>query len=465
LVPISGDVLGGRYRLEDRIASGGMGEVWRATDSLLGRGVAVKLLHTRQADDPGFQARFRHEARTMALLHHPGVADVYDYGETDRGDDAYIVMAHVDGQPLDRRIAETGRLDPATTMSIVAQAARALQAAHAAGIVHRDVKPGNLIICPDGTVVLVDFGIARSANSATLTGANEVIGSARYIAPEQVSKDPTGPATDVYALGAVAYHCLAGHPPFLGDNPISVAMRHLHEDPPPLPADVPEPVRAVVTTAMAKKAADRYPSAEAMAEAATAAASGTAPAAGIAAATAATAATALAAGDAVTQPVAAGGGGDSTRVLPVPGPEADGPPPRRRAAVWALLLAALAAVGVALAFAIPALLNPGPSDPTPPTRQQPGVSPQVGEGESGSGAPAQPGATPSAPGDDSEGPGETPAGDNPGNPGPAPSGPGGGEPTPPGDDEPTEPEPTQPAEEEEEPPPSPVEQAPATGAP
>jgi serine/threonine-protein kinase len=450
-----------------------MGEVWRATDSLLGRGVAVKLLHTRRADDPGFQARFRHEARTMARLHHPGVADVYDYGETGKGDDAYIVMAHVDGQPLDRLIAETGRLDPDTTMSIVAQAARALHAAHAAGIVHRDVKPGNLIICSDGTVVLVDFGIARSAHSVTLTGADEVIGSARYIAPEQVTKDPTGPATDVYALGAVAYHCLAGHPPFLGDNPISVAMLHLHEDPPPLPADLPEPVRDLVTTAMAKSAADRFPSAAAMAEAATAAASTTS--AGANAATAAAAPLAAGSGEAVTQPV--GASGDSTLVIPPAGqghgPDSDDPEPgqrrRGRAAVWALLFAALAVVGVALAFALPAMLDPGRSDSPPPTQQQPGASPGAGQGESGegSGAPAQPGTTPSAGGEGSQPAGQpdatAPGGGNPDNPGPAPSGPGGEDPTPP-DDEPTEPEPTQPAEEEE-PPASPAGQAPATGAP
>src|SRR5690348_15630778 len=177
-------------------------------------------------------------------------------------------MTHIDGQPLTERIAEAGRLDPAATMSIVAQTARALSAAHGAGIIHRDVKPGNLITKPDGSVVLVDFGIARSANSATLTGVNDVVGTAQYIAPEQVSKQNIGPATDIYALGAVAYECLAGRPPFLGDNPVTVAMRHLNDDPPPLPADVPPPVRDLVATAMAKKPADRFPTAAAMADAA-----------------------------------------------------------------------------------------------------------------------------------------------------------------------------------------------------
>ncbi|MEU4240179.1 serine/threonine-protein kinase [Actinoplanes sp. NPDC026619] len=265
-MPHPGEILGDRYRLDDRIAAGGMGEVWQATDTVLGRDVAVKTLHAGRAGDPGFQTRFRHEARAMAVLHHPGVADVYDYGQS--GPDAYIVMARVNGQALNERIAERGRLSPAETMSIVAQAGRALEAAHQAGIVHRDVKPGNLIIQPDGTVVLVDFGVARSAESAALTGAKEVVGTALYIAPEQVSKEATGPSADVYALGVVAYHCLAGHPPFMGDTPIAVAIQHVNEEPPALPADVPPAVADLVMTAMAKDPADRFSSASAMADAA-----------------------------------------------------------------------------------------------------------------------------------------------------------------------------------------------------
>jgi len=271
---LPGQVLGDRYRLDDRIAAGGMGEVWRATDTVLGRDVAVKTLHAGRAEDPGFQTRFRHEARTMAVLHHPGVADVYDYGQS--GPDAYIVMARVEGEALNQRIAARGRLTPDETMSIVAQAGRALEAAHQAGIVHRDVKPGNLIIRPDGTVVLVDFGVARSAESVALTGAKEVVGTALYIAPEQVSKDKTGPSADVYALGCVAYHCLTGHPPFMADSAIAVAMQHLSEEPPPLPAEVPPPVRAVVETAMAKDPSQRFSSAAAMAQAAELASAGAA---------------------------------------------------------------------------------------------------------------------------------------------------------------------------------------------
>lgn len=271
-MPHPGEVLGDRYRLDDRIAAGGMGEVWQATDTVLGRDVAVKTLHAGRAEDPGFQTRFKHEARAMAVLHHPGVADVYDYGQS--GPDAYIVMARVQGEALNQRIATRGRLTVPETMSIVAQAGRALQAAHQAGIVHRDVKPGNLIIQPDGTVTLVDFGVARSAESAALTGAKEVVGTALYIAPEQVSKEQTGPSADVYALGCVAYHCLTGHPPFMGDNPITIALQHVRDEPPPLPRDVPPAVRAVIETAMAKDPAARFSSAAAMADAAELASAG-----------------------------------------------------------------------------------------------------------------------------------------------------------------------------------------------
>jgi eukaryotic-like serine/threonine-protein kinase len=270
-MPHPGELLGDRYRLDDRIAAGGMGEVWQATDTVLGRDVAVKTLKADRATDPGFQTRFRHEARAMAVLHHPGVADVYDYGQTGDAGDAYIVMARVQGEPLNQLIATRGRLTPVETMSIIAQAARALEAAHQAGIVHRDVKPSNLIVQPDGTVVLVDFGVARSAESAALTGAKEVVGTALYIAPEQVSKQTTGPSADVYALGAVAYHCLTGHPPFVGNNPIAVAMQHLHDPPPALPGDVPETVRVLVATALAKDPDQRFSSAATMADAADAA--------------------------------------------------------------------------------------------------------------------------------------------------------------------------------------------------
>ncbi|MGW3811399.1 serine/threonine-protein kinase, partial [Micromonospora sp. NPDC005113] len=172
-MPSVGQVVGDRYRLVESIASGGMGDVWRAVDETLDRCVAVKMLHPRLVADAGFGERFRREARAMAALRHPGVAQVYDYGEMSRPGEpvlAYIVMECVQGQSLSERIAEVGQLGAAEAMSIAAQTARALQAAHDAGIVHRDVKPNNLIIEPDGHVVLVDFGVAVMPEAASLTG-------------------------------------------------------------------------------------------------------------------------------------------------------------------------------------------------------------------------------------------------------------------------------------------------------
>jgi predicted Ser/Thr protein kinase len=265
-MPKADQVLDGRYRLIEQIAAGGMGDVWRATDEMLRRTVAVKLMH-----DGRFGGRFRTEARAMAALHHPGVADVYDYGETTTADGTaqpYLVMACVEGQPLSDRIAERGALDPAEAMSVVAQTAQALQVVHDAGVIHRDVKPANLILGPDGRVVLIDFGVAVTPEAVDLTGAHEVVGTARYMAPEQVASEDITPAADIYALGAVAYHCLAGHPPYEGDNALAVALRHLDDDPPPLPADVPGDARRLVATAMAKDPAQRFPSASAMARAA-----------------------------------------------------------------------------------------------------------------------------------------------------------------------------------------------------
>jgi serine/threonine protein kinase len=262
----TGEILDGRYQLERLVATGGAGQVWQARDTVLQRQVAIKILRDETPGRETFAARFLDEARTMAALHHPGVVDVYDYGEIDGV--AYLVMAYVEGEPLNEFIASRGRLTPAETMPIIANVANALEVVHQAGIIHRDIKPGNLILQEDGSVVLVDFGIARQPQATHLTAADEVIGTPLYIAPEQVSRQPVTPAVDVYALGAVAYHCLAGRPPFPGDNPIAVAIMHLSEDPQPLPEDVPAPVQKFVATAMAKDPTERFSSAAAMAEAA-----------------------------------------------------------------------------------------------------------------------------------------------------------------------------------------------------
>ncbi|GIJ20455.1 serine/threonine-protein kinase [Micromonospora lutea] len=269
-------VLSGRYRLDERVATGGMGDVWRATDLILGRQVAVKVLLPSLVSDPDFIARFRAEARIMAALRHPGIVQVYDCGEDDLPDGGradYLVMEFVTGQPLSKRIEAEGRLDVGVAMSVVAQAAQALHAAHLGGIVHRDVKPSNLLMQEDGTVVLVDFGVARSTNVTSITSTNAVPGTALYMAPEQAAGRPVSGATDLYALGAVAYCCLTGSPPFTGDNPLQVAVRHLDDPPPELPHDIPEAVRVLVDRALAKDPADRFSSGAAMAEAARAAVS------------------------------------------------------------------------------------------------------------------------------------------------------------------------------------------------
>lgn len=255
--------LGNRYRLDERIASGGMGDVWRGTDQVLGRTVAVKSLLPALLDEPGFAERFRGEARTMATINHPGVVDIYDFGSDQQI--AFLVMEYVEGDALSSTLSRVGRLTPARTMALVAQAADALHAAHSKGIVHRDVKPGNLLVRPNGTLVLTDFGIARSDLVGQLTAAGSVLGTASYISPEQATGAVATPASDVYALGVVAYQCLAGRRPFEGNNPLEIAMRHVRESPRPLPGDIPPPVRAIVERALAKDPAARWPSAAALA--------------------------------------------------------------------------------------------------------------------------------------------------------------------------------------------------------
>lgn len=262
----AGTVLGGRYRLDERIAGGGMGDVWRGTDEVLGRIVAIKVLLPALLEEPGFAERFRGEARTMATINHPGVVDIYDYGS--ENGTAFLIMEYVEGDALSRTLSRVGRLTPARAMALIAQAADALHAAHEKGIVHRDVKPGNLLVRPNGTLVLTDFGIARSAAVAQLTAAGSVLGTASYISPEQASGQQATPLSDVYALGVVAYQCLSGQRPFEGENPLEIAMRHVREMPPPMPGDIPPPVVQLVERAMAKDPAARWPSAAALAQAA-----------------------------------------------------------------------------------------------------------------------------------------------------------------------------------------------------
>jgi serine/threonine-protein kinase len=266
-----GTVLDGRYLLESRIATGGMGEVWRGLDQTLGRPVAVKLLRPEYAGDESFLVRFRGEARHAAGIAHPGVASVYDYGEVTTDSDrptAYLVMELVEGEPLSALLHREKRLSPDQTLDILGQAADALQAAHALGVVHRDVKPGNLLIRRDGAIKVTDFGIARAVDAAPLTATGIMMGTAYYVSPEQASGRTVTPASDVYSLGVVAYECLAGRRPFDDRNPIVVVMAHQQDTPPPLPVDVPDKVRSLIDMAMAKDPARRPPSAGAFARAA-----------------------------------------------------------------------------------------------------------------------------------------------------------------------------------------------------
>jgi serine/threonine-protein kinase len=249
--------------LDERIGGGGMGEVWRGTDEVLGRTVAVKIMLPALLDEPGFVERFRGEARTMATINHPGVVDIYDYS-SDKSV-AFLVMEYVEGDALSRTLGRVGRLTAARTMALIAQAADALHAAHEKGIVHRDVKPGNLLVRNNGTLVLTDFGIARSEAAGQLTATGAVLGTASYLSPEQAAGQVASPASDVYSLGVVAYQCLAGHRPFEGDSPIEIAMKHVREAPRPLPADIPPVVRMIVERALAKDPAARWPSAAALA--------------------------------------------------------------------------------------------------------------------------------------------------------------------------------------------------------
>ena len=266
--PSAGITFGGRYELSSRIAVGGMGEVWKATDSIIGRTVAIKILKDEYMGDPGFLERFRAEARHAALVNHEGIANVFDYGE-EQGS-AYIVMELVPGEPLSAIIEREGRLPANRVLGIVAQTATSLQAAHDAGLVHRDIKPGNLLITPEGRVKITDFGIARIADQVPLTATGQVMGTVQYLAPEQASGHTATPATDIYSLGVVAYECLAGKRPFTGESQVAIAMAQINDTPPDLPADVPEHVRNLVMACLAKDAAGRPQTAAKLAQAATA---------------------------------------------------------------------------------------------------------------------------------------------------------------------------------------------------
>jgi serine/threonine protein kinase len=255
--------LGSRYRLDHRIGSGGMAEVFAGTDLVLERRVAVKRLSRALAGDAVAHRRFQREARALASTHDPNVVGVFDVGEDQDG--PYLVMELVNGETLRSVLDREGRLEPARALTIAAAVAQGLAAVHAHGVVHRDVKPSNVFVTDDEQVKIGDFGIARIAEGAAVTRTGEVLGSAAYIAPEQVTGGKVGPPADLYGLGCILFEMLAGRPPFEGSDPMALTYRHIHEKPPRLDGirqGIPPPVAGLVEHLLAKDPGDRPVSAE-----------------------------------------------------------------------------------------------------------------------------------------------------------------------------------------------------------
>jgi serine/threonine-protein kinase len=264
-------LLGGRYQVGDTLGYGGMAEVHHGRDVRLGREVAIKVLRADLARDPSFQARFRREAQAAAALNHPSIVAVYDTGEESsapgrNGHAPYIVMEYVDGRTLRDVLKQEGRLHPQRAMEVAADICSALEFSHRTGIVHRDIKPGNVMITRSGAIKVMDFGIARAVadNAATVTSTQAVIGTAQYLSPEQARGEKVDARSDVYSLGCLLYELMTGGPPFTGDSPVAVAYQHVRENAVPPSQhnrDVPPGVDAIVMKALAKNPLNRYQSA------------------------------------------------------------------------------------------------------------------------------------------------------------------------------------------------------------
>src|SRR5437868_1562811 len=256
-----GEVLADRYELEELVGSGGMSSVYRAHDRLLDRKVALKILHEQYTEDADYVERFRREARAVAALSHPNIVTVIDRGEHENKQ--FIVFEYIDGENLKALIQRRGPAPVATALELAMQIARGLSFAHQQGLVHRDVKPQNVLLNGDGAAKVTDFGIARSLDVAHgMTQTGTVLGTSDYIAPEQAQGQRVDEHSDVYSLGVVLYEMLTSEVPFPGENFVAVAMRHINEDPPPVRdrrPDVSPRLEAAVQRAMAKRPEDRFP--------------------------------------------------------------------------------------------------------------------------------------------------------------------------------------------------------------
>jgi len=258
-------MLAGRYVVSRRVGVGGMADVYLANDTQLHRDVALKILHPQYADDEGFVERFRREAQAAAKLQHPNIVQIYDWGR--EGDFNFIVMEYVDGLSLKDYLAEEGPLEIADATRIARDVLAALAYAHRSGLVHRDIKPGNILLGDENKVQVTDFGIARAEAASTMTQSGTILGTAYYLSPEQAQGQPLDGRSDIYSLGIVLYEMLSGRRPFEGDSPVSIAYKHVREVPRPpsvYRADIPRPLEAIVMNALAKKPEDRYSSAALM---------------------------------------------------------------------------------------------------------------------------------------------------------------------------------------------------------
>ena len=371
VVTRTGLILDDRYQLAEPIAAGGVGQVWRASDLLLDREVAVKLLRPEYADHPDTLERFRAEAKHAGSLTHPCVARVYDYGNAGPASPPYLVMEYVNGPSLADMLA-VDPVHPVLALDVAAQAAAGLDAAHSIGLVHRDVKPGNILIGADGLVKITDFGIAHAAGSAPITGPGLVMGTTQYMAPERIAGGQATPASDLYALGILIYECLTGLPPYDGGT-AEVMAGHLYLPMPPLPAGVPPELGELITRLTAKDPAARLSDAAEVAAIATRLRDALAADAGL------TVAAPAYAGAATGAHAGAGATADVEALFTGPAPRQAGPgmTGRRRATTLAAGVTVLAGAGVAWLLATGALHDSPAADHrtvSPPATTAPGSS-------------------------------------------------------------------------------------------